>query len=415
MSMLHLLIDKNGLVERHWQTMVSMARNWLASAELPSTFWFYAVRHAAEVCNYFPFRLESGLYSTPFELAHKQKPDLRVLFPMFGLAAVRREKIGDSSLTKFESQSIPMIAIGRCQQLNGLQFYNPLSSTFVSSIDYKFQSNVTSGARFGFRYQPGTFIYRLDETNQILTPKFSLESEVLVHTHSPPHRAKVIGLPSYDRPNVYTVIFSDGSISEYSNENNILTLAPVSQSNEKSILLPSWIQDGTNATVFLTSMTRPRHGKLRLDPSDQWIFTLGNSTDLSQGILLHDLSANFQQLLDTGQLFKGHTKFRRVYNTRAQVQLKDSVLRHVSAHGLTSLIAPTSLNYHDKMSVGDEQIWDSAYSEEYDGLSSLPTWEILSEAQFQTLSKGVKALPSMAIARIKYDNFQNEQNIELSF
>lgn len=141
----------------------------------------------------------------------------------------------------------------------------------------------------------------------------------------------------------------------------------------------------------------------------------GNSTDLSQGILLHDLSANFQQLLDTGQLFKGHTKFRRVYNTRAQVQLKDSVLRHVSAHGLTSLIAPTSLNYHDKMSVGDKQIWDSAYSEEYDGLSSLPTWEILSEAQFQTLSKGVKALPSMAIATIKYDNFQNEQNIELSF
>jgi len=134
-----------------------------------------------------------------------------------------------------------------------------LSSTFVSSIDYKFQSNVTSGARFGFRNQPGTFIYRLDETNQSLTPKFSLDSEVLVHTHSPPHRAKVIGLPSYDRPNVYTVIFSDGSISisEYSNENNILTLAPVSQSNEKSILLPSWIQDGTNATVFLTSMTRP--------------------------------------------------------------------------------------------------------------------------------------------------------------
>jgi hypothetical protein len=47
--------DKNGLAERHWQTMVSMARNWLASAELPSSFWFYAVHHAAEVCNYFPY------------------------------------------------------------------------------------------------------------------------------------------------------------------------------------------------------------------------------------------------------------------------------------------------------------------------------------------------------------------------
>jgi hypothetical protein len=31
--------DKNGLVDCHWQTMVLMARNWLASAELPSTFW----------------------------------------------------------------------------------------------------------------------------------------------------------------------------------------------------------------------------------------------------------------------------------------------------------------------------------------------------------------------------------------
>jgi hypothetical protein len=32
--------DRNGLAERHWQTMMSMAHNWLASAELPSKFWF---------------------------------------------------------------------------------------------------------------------------------------------------------------------------------------------------------------------------------------------------------------------------------------------------------------------------------------------------------------------------------------
>ena len=79
-----------------------MARNWLASAELPSTFWFYAVRRAAEVCNYFPLKLEDGSYTTPFELAHKTKPDLRVLFKLFGLAAVRRERIGDDKIGKFE-------------------------------------------------------------------------------------------------------------------------------------------------------------------------------------------------------------------------------------------------------------------------------------------------------------------------
>jgi len=74
---------------------------------------------------------------TPLELAHKVKPDLRTLFKMFSLAAVRRERHGDNHLNKFEAQSTPMIAIGRCPTSNGLQFYNPMNGTIVSSIDYR--------------------------------------------------------------------------------------------------------------------------------------------------------------------------------------------------------------------------------------------------------------------------------------
>ena len=51
----------------------------------------------------------------------------------------------------------------------------------------------------------------------------------------------------------------------------------------------------------------------------------------------------------------------------------------------------------------DKVIWDNAYNEEYDGLASIPTWEVLSESQFKLLSKGAKPLPSMAISTIKYD------------
>jgi hypothetical protein len=54
-----------------------------------------------------------------------------------------------------------MIAVGRCPHSTGLQFYNPANGTLVSSIDYKFQHNITSGAHFGLKYQPGVFIYRL--------------------------------------------------------------------------------------------------------------------------------------------------------------------------------------------------------------------------------------------------------------
>jgi hypothetical protein len=252
--------DKNGLAERHWQTLIAMARNWLASAELTAKFWFYAVKRAAEVCNYFPMKLETGNWTTPFELAHRTKPDLRVLFKLFSVAAVRRERHGNLQLGKFEAQSIPMIAVGRCPHSNGLQFYNPANGTFVSSIDYKFQHNVTSGAHFGLQYQPGTFIYRLDESTSIFSPKFALESSVHVHTHSPPSIATIIGLPTYDNPNLYTVVFKDGSILQYLDD--ILSNVPDNESTSVKPLLPSWIKGGANATLFLHNMSKPRHGTL---------------------------------------------------------------------------------------------------------------------------------------------------------
>jgi hypothetical protein len=244
-------------------------------------------------------------------LVHHSKPDLWVLFKLFSLAAVRREWVGDDRLSKFDSQSVPMIAIGRCPNSDGLLCYNPSSGTFVSSIDYVFQPNVTSGTRFGYKYQPGTFIYRLDESTTIFTPKFLLDSKVLVHTHSPPHTATIVGLPSYDQPNVYTVSFLDGSLAEYPGNTGLLEAMsdPILPTSSTS-LLPHWIKGGADATLFLHNMSKPRHGKLFQNSAQEWIFCPSTSNDLATGILLSDLSANVHKLLETGQLFWGHTKFR---------------------------------------------------------------------------------------------------------
>jgi hypothetical protein len=106
--------DKNGLAEHHWQTLVAMAKNWLASAELPGSFWFFAVKRAAKVCNYFPIQLPCGSWSTSLELAHQIKPDLGSLFLLFSVAAVCRERNRDVPLGKFDAQSISMIAVGCC-------------------------------------------------------------------------------------------------------------------------------------------------------------------------------------------------------------------------------------------------------------------------------------------------------------
>jgi hypothetical protein len=376
--------------------MTSMARNWLASAELPAKFWYFAVKRVAKVCDYFPIHLEDGTWSTPLELARKVKPDLRVLIKMFGLAAVCRERSGNLHPNKFEAQSVPMIAVGQCPNSVGLQFYYPENGTMVSSIDYKFELHTTSGAFFKYRYQSGTFFYRLDESTSIFAPKFNINSSVYVHTYSPPSLATIIGIPTYQSPNIYIVSFKDGSISEYTED--LLSLAPTNLADTPT-LLPSWIKGGANATLFLTSMSKPCHGTLQYT-SDNWNFFPGKPTE---GILLPDLQANCQSLLDTGQLFRGHTKFKNVYDARSQISLRECVLQHVSAHGLKSLIAPTSLKSYRSLDPDDKVVWDAAYAEEYDGPESLPTWEIIMEDQYKQLCNGKRALPTMAIATIKYD------------
>jgi hypothetical protein len=71
----------------------------------------------------------------------------------------------------------------------------------------------------------------------------------------------------------------------------------------------SGLRGVANATLFLHSMSKPRHGVLQMDDKNEWYFYAGKSTE---GTLLPDLSANIHTLLDTGQLFRGHTKFKTV-------------------------------------------------------------------------------------------------------
>jgi hypothetical protein len=67
-----------------------------------------------------------------------------------------------------------------------------------------------------------------------------LDSEVYIHSLSPPSIAKVVGIPTYTTPNIYTVVFKDGSISEYTAD--LLSAVPTCTQMDESSLLPSWIK-----------------------------------------------------------------------------------------------------------------------------------------------------------------------------
>ena len=76
----------------------------------------------------------------------------------------------------------------------------------------------------------------------------------------------------------------------------------------------------------------------------------------------------------------------------------------MSAKGLSSLIAPSSLKAHSSMNKSDKKIWDAACLEEIKGLQSNHTWDTITEDEYNSIRHKVKALlPTMAINTIKFD------------
>jgi len=120
------------------------------------------------------------------------------------------------------------------------------------------------------------------ERSFIASHKFPLESNVLVHTHSPPHSATIIGVPTYSQPDLYTVKFQDGTIADNSVSCNLLEAAPSSCPTPITTTLPDWVKRGASATLFLNTMTKPRHGHLYTNDSGNWIFCPGNNHDISR-------------------------------------------------------------------------------------------------------------------------------------
>ena len=103
---------QNGLVERNWRTLVRMARSWLNSSLLPSSFWFHAIKRACEIKNYLPVNLK-GLITTPHELVYHVKPDMRCLFPMFSVAYIDKEEDSNTQRGNFSSLTLRVIVIGK--------------------------------------------------------------------------------------------------------------------------------------------------------------------------------------------------------------------------------------------------------------------------------------------------------------
>jgi hypothetical protein len=116
------------------------------------------------------------------------------------------------------------------------------------------------------------------------------------------------------------------------------------------------------------------------------------------GADLPDFCQNFQQYIDDGTLVPG-------WHGNQNFCIAGQV-RHISASALKCLIPPGSASKALYPRNPDREIWLNSYKEEYDGLTSNETFDIISEEEYFKLCKhhGVKAIPSMCTFTIKRTN-----------
>ena len=224
---------QNGLVERHWQTIVAMTRNWLTSAQLPTKYWFFCIKRACEVLNMLPIDIDNRT-TTPFQEMYRTKVDYRNLFPMLSVAYIKQTRQDGIQKSKWKSQTLKCILVGSCKDSDSLLFYHPPSKQTLScSNGYTIDSFTPAGTHFNEKFD-ATFIFNTQsDIDTIHKPPEHDNNKIVYYKnqHNKYIQCKIIDQP-YDEIEPYTLqeITSSNIIQLMSSE--ILECDPTSQLNQ---------------------------------------------------------------------------------------------------------------------------------------------------------------------------------------
>ena len=134
----------NGVSERRNRTLLDMVRTMMAFADLPKSFWGYALETAVYILNRVPSKTVD---LTPFELFYGKKPNL-TYFKIWGCPAYVKRTMSD----KLETKSDKCLFIGYPKESIGYSFYLPSEQkVFVSKhavfLEKEFMHKGDSGSK----------------------------------------------------------------------------------------------------------------------------------------------------------------------------------------------------------------------------------------------------------------------------
>ena len=195
--------------------------------------------------------------ATPFELFYGEKSDYRILFP-FGCLGYFRKPILSSGrdISNFHSQSVPGIALGRSDFSNAMLFWNPLTSRFSTSADYKLDTEGTLPDVFPGLVYDGVFVSQKLSSAAAPKEEFPPGSTVFARVHDEFFEGIVIGIPT-DQVPWYNVRPIDGGNTfavepaDISGPDDPIYPADSYKDDPTERPLPNWIKNNGKITIIV--------------------------------------------------------------------------------------------------------------------------------------------------------------------
>jgi hypothetical protein len=441
--------SQNGAVERNWNTAVEMGRSFLAEANLPKRYWFWAIREATVRMNILPVKsgpatddgmefqadldppLEPGTihanlvsssevpqkqtsssgktrrsraktaeakarqWSTPMELFYGVRPDYRILFRFGSVGYFRRTtETSGKEKSKFSSKSHIGIALGRSDYTNGMMFWDPTTSCFSVSSDFRLDPDRGLGDPFPGIHYDGGMGPSLVSGDKAPKEPFPPGCPVFALVDDDIYEGTVVSVPT---PNCdwYSILPIGGTAETFtvapcdlcSPDDPMVPLDRHLAASTEFPALPPWLKQDSQVTIEADGASR--HGFLSLSDHGTWEFVQRDGHGaITYFINLADLTHTWRSRLLDGSLRTGWGAQSRAY--------------HVHAHGLRRGV-PGSFKLSMRKDYVDHQIWMDSYSEEYVSLRDQTTFFSITWEEYERKYSHVKIIPSMNVQTIKKD------------
>jgi hypothetical protein len=125
----------NGIVKAHWKIMVHMSHVYLTEKQMPQSFWYFAIKHAAKKMNIIPKKYK-GKLALSFMLVHGVHPDQQAWLTIFSLCYFHHEEDSNASCSKNQAHTLDRIIIRQSPISTKILIYIPRNQKYYKPDSY---------------------------------------------------------------------------------------------------------------------------------------------------------------------------------------------------------------------------------------------------------------------------------------